>query len=669
MSEKNNFLVYFEKMKNSRQNNIIEDNDQPIINLIIENPKELPFNEKLLLDIKKLHSTTIDLISGYSSTFDLLYSKFTDKLSEVLAISLNQFNQIFNIKMIDKQSEHFDQFNNFFYKSFEKKIREITNIHTNLIDALRANLNNLVYFLETVDLNNKKSVVNTILERNLDSIVYSSLLSKINYKEFRVNYLNRKYEDLLKIFITQISKSECQEIIIDKEITHASENKVKEYKASSEDYTVLDRYKNTINKLSIKNKSFDDENSSSNHPWSALVLQHLKKLNIEDCGINKLDCGAMFPILTSMKLFRTNKLDWFSVTLPSTLIKLSITKALMDTDECDRLIKWICEKDQLRKGIEYISFHGNIITSINFNAYIKLPSQQFDNLKELNLDKNKLYSLKLTIEAFPSLRIINIIDNHFARLSQFSFNEMNKRTLVMSNKNLYHFSNKYAMEYYERLKLQLPQFDYSIHSLSYSLIFNIFNRNLLNLLDLSSIVKISLKELDLSYCALDNDAIIDYLQKIKTLPNLIKLNLKANYLTMEFFMVYIKKEMHKYYIKLEDLSLSNNTIDNEDFYLIYDFIIQHKNMKRLNLAFNPLSSNYRDEKVVDKKGEKDSIYYFDRNPLEINRPYDLIDLLMKIEEANRKVYIDFSDSKQINHAELEKKKICYKIIKNLNNNN
>lgn len=432
-----------------------------------------------------------------------------------------------------------------------------------------------------------------------------------------------------------------------------------------EDYTFLTKYHSTINKLYFKNKSFEEENCIMGHPWYKLVFHNLKKLTIEDCGMNKIYFDKMFPKLTKLKLLKTNKLDLFSVTLPSSLIKLSITKASMETDECDKLIKMICVNHGLRKGLEYISFHGNIITAINFNTYTKFPSIQFDNLKELNLDKNKLYSLKLTIEAFPSLRIINIIDNHFARLSQFEFKEMNKRTLVMSNKNLYHFNNKYAMEYYERLKIQLPQFDYYIHSLSYSSIFNIFNKNLLNLLEMSSIVKISLKELDLSYCALDNEAIIDYLQTIKTLPNLTKLNLKANYLTMEFFMKYIKCELYKYYLKLEDLSLSNNIIDNEDFFLIYDFVIKQTNMKRLNLSFNPLLGNYRDEKVLDKQGEKqDSIFIFDKDPMKINRPYDLIDLLIKIEKINRKVYIDFNTiTKQINHEELEKKKICYKIIK------
>ena len=106
---------------------------------------------------------------------------------------------------------------------------------------------------------------------------------------------------------------------------------------------------------------------------------------------------------------------------------------------------------------------------------------------------------------------------------------------------------------------------------------------------------IAIKILDLSYCSLTNDMVFEFFDKNTGCFNLSKLYLKGNEINDDFFDLFINKNMHDTFRKLQSINLYDNYIEGNNLDKIYDFIVKNKNLLFINICNNPISDNYQME--------------------------------------------------------------------------
>jgi hypothetical protein len=187
-------------------------------------------------------------------------------------------------------------------------------------------------------------------------------------------------------------------------------------------------------------------------------------------------------------------------------------------------------------------------------------------------------------------------------------------------------------QYYNKLKNKLYNINnYSLKNLFLSYIPTIYNSSFFNKLKINHALLINLQTLNLSYNGLSCDIFFSFIEKNKECLNLRTLNLIGNELDDTFFEKYLNFGLNKIFSNLNKLYLNDNKIGNnseinfkdeapvskrdfeKDIYklrLIYKFIVENKNLKKLTINKNPISGKYKvlydeDEFLNDREEVKD----------------------------------------------------------------
>ena len=180
-------------------------------------------------------------------------------------------------------------------------------------------------------------------------------------------------------------------------------------------------------------------------------------------------------------------------------------------------------------------------------------------------------------------------------------------------------------------------------------------------LNINNSLLINLKKLDLSYNGLSCDTLFSFLGKNKECLNLRTLNLIGNDIDDTFFEKYLNLGLNKIFSNLNKLYLNDNNIGNDtkinykdeepiskmeceqDIYklrLIYRFISENKNLKKLTINKNPISNKYTIIYEIDdiSKILDDNLVKDKNDKIIIN---DFFSFLLKIKN-------DLSDRKDLN---------------------
>ncbi len=353
-------------------------------------------------------------------------------------------------------------------------------------------------------------------------------------------------------------------------------------------------------------------------------LQQNIKNNIESLYINKCGecCLNQFPICPNMikfiikntkikKMFIGDKLIFYN------LQQIKFRNCNLNDDLLKDFFKLIIKNPQIKENLEVLDFSENLITLINLQEYIDQKGN-FDKLKYLDLSGNNIYIFVLdNFNILQNLQVLDLTDNNIT--SSILFEGILERIkiqkfLALLGKNLFVSNNNKNCENYKKYLFEsLQQCEFQLSSLVFSLLINQKNCHSLQNLILSPSIKLSLKKLNLSYCGLKSNVLINFLQGNYGLLNLKKINLSYNFLTNEIFNLYKPKNKEENELKEEkiifekllkiDLSFNKeikceNINELEQF---YSFISETPFVRKVKLQGTKFEYNYFERILKDEE--------------------------------------------------------------------
>ena len=353
-------------------------------------------------------------------------------------------------------------------------------------------------------------------------------------------------------------------------------------------------------------------------------LQQNIKNNIESLYINKCGecCLNQFPICPNMikfiikntkikKMFIGDKLIFYN------LQQIKFRNCNLNDDLLKDFFKLIIKNPQIKENLEVLDFSENLFTLIDLREYID-EKGNLNELKYFDLSGNNIYNFVLdNFTILQNLQVLDLTDNNITSSNLFEgILETIKiqKFLALFGKNLFVSNNNKNRENYKQYLFEnLQQCEFQLSNLVFSLLFNQNNCHSLQNLILSPSIKLSLKKLNLSYCGLKSNVLINFLQGNYGLLSLKKINLSYNFLTNEIFNLYKPKKKEENELKEEkiifekllkiDLSFNKeikceNINELEQF---YSFISETPFLRKVKLQGTKFEYNYFERILKDEE--------------------------------------------------------------------
>ena len=604
--------ILFAEKKKSLRNSIFKQSYNLERKIILEDNKEneIKFgnfiNEKL-----------INLKNKFNSYLNDIQNKIEEKYVNYINFIDNYINN--NEEKISKISRGKSTeiaFINYADRNIFKQIDLILEILENLFNSIKDNISLLSNFLDETSLIFEKNPLETYINNNSKLILDSFILSKIDFQKLNLTNLidNSTLSEIFKNYFSKKQNNTCSSLEIEKkndEIFRIESNFLKE------------NFKN-LQKLKLKKIELNQNSIYS-------YLQQNIKNNIESLNINKCGecCLNHFPICPNMikfiikntkikKMFIGDKLIFYN------LQQIKFRNCNLNNDLLKDFFKLIIKNPQIKENLEVLDFSENLFTLINLQDYIDNKGN-FDKLKYFDLSGNNIYNFVLdNFNILQNLQVLDLTDNNITSSNLFEgILERIKiqKLLALLGKNLFVSNNNKNCENYKQYLFEsLQQCEFQLSSLVFSLLINQKNCHSLQNLILSPSIKLSLKKLNLSYCGLKSNVLINFLQGNYGLLSLKKINLSYNFLTNEIFNLYKPKNKEENELKEEkiifekllkiDLSFNKeikceNINELEQF---YSFISETPFLRKVKLQGTKFEYNYFDRilKDVEKLNEIES---------------------------------------------------------------
>ncbi len=581
---------------------------------------------------KKSEMTFTSLINKYKECYD----KYKKRIIDYLKKKEEDMNRVIgnqgNTENLLKYACH-----NIF-----NKINNLTEIYDNIINNIEHNFELLNIFLNENELINMQNPLEDFLLKNVNMIYHSSFLSGFNFEEInttnisRINYYSKYLEYLNSEKINKPIKS----FTLSKDNIEAgiqfikANNGIKEIIIKDVSNENLKSIIGTINMnneqldtIEIKKFDFNFEENNSR-------IKNLKKVIIKNGRIVDLD-----------------KLSYIFINNNENLLNLSLEKVDMTNIDFKNLMENLYKSEKILNNLEYLSLSGNAITSINEeNKNEPNSEKKFNKLKIFDLSKNDIYIFENKLNKFPELKLLDLSSNSIpSNLSMDYIFDKEKKILVLLNNNIIITNcQKYNTKYNEYLNKMLQKLDCDLKILNLNFTYNMKNKKYFEKLRLSPAIKISLIKLDLSYCGLLTEEIINFLKNNFGLFSLQKLNLNYNNIKSDIFEKLLSDE-----ILLENLNvldLSHNEIDCKE-YKENEFLVKcirkYTNLKSIKLICSyffslwdlNISIDYKDNGF--RKLYTDLLTEFKKN----NRTFKII-IEDKEKEIHDKCFVDLFEIKK-----------------------
>ena len=345
------------------------------------------------------------------------------------------------------------------------------------------------------------------------------------------------------------------------------------------DIQEINSKKNEVNSLTLCNidgfeNYFEKINSFPKLTYLNIKSSQLKQ-NID------LDLNQLFPNLSELYLHNTiiNIINF-----PLKITKLYLTKNEFINKDFIEICNTIINTPELLNNLKELSFAKNYISKVELNNLLYLPKHQFTNLKLLDFSLNKLTKFIFHPENMNKLNIIDLSDNLFI-MNPFDIYK-NSNIICFLCGNIYLTEIEECENYMNKLSENLKNLTYPIKYLNLKGLTTKHNNEFFKNIKLNPILINSIKKLDLSYCYLNNECIIQFLLNNKFI-NLESLNLTGGNIDDNFFKEFLDKKLNELIKNLKSLNLSNNQIQLKNFKIVYFFIQENKKLSKLNLCKNP----------------------------------------------------------------------------------
>ena len=599
--------ILFAEKKKSLRNSIFKQSYNLERKIILENNKE---NEI------KFGNFINEKLNNLKNKFNSYLNEIQNKIEEKYINYINFIDNYINnneekISKISRGKSTEIAFINYADRNIFKQIDSILEILENLFNSIKDNISLLSNFLDETSLIFEKNPLETYINNNSKLILDSFILSKIDFQKLNLTNLidNSTLSEIFKNYFSKKQNNTCSSLEIEKkndEIFRIESNFLKE------------NFKN-LQKLKLK-KIESNQNSIYSY------LQQNIKNNIESLYINKCGecCLNQFPICPNMikfiikntkikKMFIGDKLIFYN------LQQIKFRNCNLNDDLLKDFFKLIIKNPQIKENLEVLDFSENLFTLIDLREYID-EKGNLNELKYFDLSGNNIYNFVLdNFTILQNLQVLDLTDNNITSSNLFEgILETIKiqKFLALLGKNLFVSNNNKNRENYKQYLFEnLQQCEFQLSNLVFSLLFNQNNCHSLQNLILSPSIKLSLKKLNLSYCGLKSNVLINFLQGNYGLLilSLKKINLSYNFLTNEIFNLYKPKKKEENELKEEkiifekllkiDLSFNKeikceNINELEQF---YSFISETPFLRKVKLQGTKFEYNYFERILKDEE--------------------------------------------------------------------
>ena len=602
-----------EKKRNNIDNLNVEKNSD-FKNIIVNKFNEIKDNT-----IKKMNNC----INKYKTSFD----EYIKNISKYLDDSKNNINKIFV-----QQEDNNKILLNFISKNIFKQLNNLLLIYDNIINNIEDNFDLLNIYLSKKELIDNKKPLELFLNYFSDNIKKSSIISKFTFEDinplnliqknkyykFYFNYLNEEEKNLpIKILSINRDTKTKNEIKLIKDYYSFKNLEIINYN-SNELQNILEAINNAksdLNKISINN--FDLTAGFQENRLNNDKLNKIKKLKIHN--------GKYYNNILLSKIF-LNKGEYLKI--------LSLEKINLTNMGWKKLLNYIYENQIILENIEYLSLSGNKITSINNEKneenIVLNQDKIFKKLKIFNLSKNEIYKFGMSPMKFPELKLLDLTSNSIPTgvFMEFIIGyiiESKKNMLCLLNDNIFMTNNSENNKIYiDHINKQFPKNNSDLKNINLRFTYDIENQNNLKNLIFTPAARISLIKLDLSFCGLTSNIIINFLKNNYGLFSLKNLKLKYNDIKIDIFEKMLEDE-----IKLDNLNvidLSHNEIQSkkvEEHSFLIKFIKKFSNLTKIKLKY----SNFYEIWITNTSTNYD-------NSKQFSTLY--VDLIKYLRQINRK---------------------------------
>ena len=632
-------------------------------NLVVESKNENNSNEirneNSMLDNNNLNKTI-------NNIFGQEYFNIESKLNEIKESSKSYFNNI-SLEYFNKCQQLINEFQNHFTKikekienSFElknqatgeetldpKKIALIQSYSKTYLDSfnsilemneqilgnIKENINILLDFIDLTSKSlDKKNPTHPFLDKEFKNIINNWMFLNINFEnyDFLKALNNNDIDDKLKDLLFIVCQNKSFYMDIDNESNISEDVYIKNLKRSNNQ---------------LCNLKLNDIPEIDNYFKNDLQYQNLKSFSIKNSSFSNKQFFKKFPNIEKLDINLCVNLDLKvleNLTL-NNITELYLNKNGFINSDFNKIFSdYLIKNDSIKRNLQILSFKDNNLSKVDFNQMIFTSKQTFHSLKELDLQKNKIYKFSMNPEFFPSLKVINVCYNNF---TSSCFNEY-KDILVLLSGNVFLMDNVLCANYYSELEKKLNKTFPAIKNLSLSYAPKSFSQNYISNIKIGNSLLINLLHLDLSYNHMNCETFFSFIKNNKRCLNIKKLNLNGNELDDTFFEKFIENKYNELFEILEDLYINNNLIGGETdivyrdevpiqenaksfekliykLRLIYKFIDINKNLKTFSVTRNPFSKFCKIKEANEEEISK-SIFKDENGKIIINCFYSLL---------------------------------------------
>ena len=559
------------------------------INNDFDNLYKCNLNKDIFNKIDDLYNKSINDMNNLINEYKEKYKIFKKNIEEYLNEKAKNVIKIFNLKNnlnIDNKEINNKELDNYF-ENIIINVKNIIKLYENVIKNTTNNINLLNIYLEIYKYLDNENSFDFFIKYSIENTKNIWIFQKLELKKFK-NVLElfniKNIDNNLIDYILSYNEDDYFNV----EIKNKIKNLEKSNFFNSED-NLLENYKKIkLNSSKIKNlKIFYDNLKKYNE---SMAIPNLKSLFLKNSDLPDEDFYfEMFENLNYIKIknCKFNNIEIFD-SLTVNLKEIYLNNLELINSNFNKIMEYFIKKEECKNNLEILSFKNNNLSNVNFENFCYKIENCFSNLKEIDLSGNKIFHFNINIEYFPNLRFINCSKNNF---SKSLYTKIHKKILLLQDSNIFLTNNELKNNYILYLSKNMNNFDYPIKKISFSFLFNKHNIYKLFEFNFNNIIKASLKILNLSYCGLNNENIIEFLEK-NGFINLENLNLCGNYLNDEFFKLFMNNKIYFLINKLKIINLKNNEFDCEDYSIFIEFLKINKNLQKINLNNNPFPRKY-----------------------------------------------------------------------------
>ena len=598
------------------------------------------YGKDIFIIIKELSKAKIISDNFMKNTDEELnknYDSFQNKVLNYINSTTNKIINAFHIDLYNINKENLKIIQSF----VEEKIlflKKVLSLYKQIIEVIQQNFIILKNFLQNFDLNHQLPLQD-FFTKEFNNITNSWLflkldLEKFNYKSVIENSnLNMNYKDFLMKECHE--KSSVMDIILPDIKQNSGKNiPFKKDKYKDKIKIISDNSSHLI-KLNMKNVPVVDDFLGK------IKYDKLEKLQLKNSYILNNDLFNQFSSLNKLSVKYCPSMDTFifnDINI-SNLKELILDKNGFVNEDLDNLLtNFILKSQDILNNLEIFSLAYNDISNIDFNHYLSVPKNVFNSLNTLVLRNNEIYKINIDINLFPKLKLLDCSNNNLACNYFTELENNNNNIIILQSGNLFLMDEVLCKDHYSNLKNKLANINhYSLANLSLSYIPTFYSISFFDKLKINHSLLINLSTLNLSYNGLYCDIFFSFIEKNKECLNLRTLNLIGNEFDDTFFEKYLNLGLNKIFSNLTKLYLNDNQIGNncdiiykddeqiskidfeKDIFklrLLYKFISENNNLKKLTINKNPISEKYiilyesddipkdREEKIIKNKEGK-----------------------------------------------------------------